>query len=120
MSKYLSRDSAGRINSYAKRKEGYLRKLNMRTVLGIVAVLTMTFTLAVLPAHSDSIPPPGTFPTQFTVSGPNSDKIVYNIFADETGEFNALQSGQIDLTDTPLNLGNIATFCPSGSSFWCT
>ena len=80
----------------------------------------MTFTLAVLPAHSDSIPPPGTFPTQFTVSGPNSDKIVYNIFADETGEFNALQSGQIDLTDTPLNPGDVSTFCPSGSSFWCT
>ncbi len=94
--------------------------MNTRSAIGVLAVLTMTFTLAVLPAHSDSIPPPGTFPTQFTVSGPNSDKIVYNIFADETGEFNALQSGQIDLTDTPLNPGNIATFCPSGSSFWCT
>ena len=73
-----------------------------------------------LPARADSIPPPGTPPTQFSISGPAADQIQYQIFADETGEFNALQAGQIDLTDTPLNPPQVPIFCPTGTSFWCT
>ena len=95
--------------------------MNTRTAIAVIAVFTLTLTLGVLPVRSNVIPPPGTPPTQFTVSGPFADKIVYTIFADETGEFNALQSGAIDLTDTPLNPSNIPTFCPtSKTSFWCT
>src|SRR2546425_6089616 len=73
-----------------------------------------------LPARADSIPPPGTPPTQFSISGPAADQIQYQIFADETGEFNALQAGQIDLTDTPLNPPQVPIFCPTGTNFWCT
>src|SRR3989442_641076 len=73
-----------------------------------------------LPARADSIPPPGTHPTQFSVSGPAADQIQYNMFADETGEFNALQAGQIDLTDTSLNPTQVPIFCPTGTNFYCT
>jgi len=96
-------------------------KMNTRTAIGILAVFTLTLSMAVLlPARADSIPPPGTPPTQFSVSGPAADQIQYQIFADETGEFNALQAGQIDLTDTPLNPPQVPIFCPTGTSFWCT
>ncbi|TMH94621.1 hypothetical protein E6H37_06945, partial [Candidatus Bathyarchaeota archaeon] len=95
--------------------------MNTRTAIGILAVFTLTLSMAVLlPARADSIPPPGTPPTQFSVSGPAADQIQYQIFADETGEFNALQAGQIDLTDTPLNPPQVPIFCPTGTSFWCT
>src|SRR3989449_8866403 len=89
--------------------------------IGILAVFALTLSMAVLlPVRADSIPPPGTPPTQFSVSGPAADQIQYQIFADETGEFNALQAGQIDLTDTPLNPPQVPIFCPAGTSFWCT
>src|SRR2546422_11450956 len=89
--------------------------------IGILAVFALTLSMAVLlPVRADSIPPPGTPPTQFSISGPAADQIQYNIFADETGEFNALQAGQIDLTDTPLNSPQVPIFCPTGTSFWCT
>ncbi len=89
--------------------------MNTRTAIGILAVFTLTLSMAVLlPARADSIPPPGTPPTQFSVSGPAADQIQYQIFADETGEFNALQAGQIDLTDTPLNPPQVPIFCPTG------
>src|SRR2546426_3775487 len=89
--------------------------------IGILAVFALTLSMAVLlPVRADSIPPPGTPPTQFSVSGPAADQIQYQIYADETGEFNALQAGQIDLTDTPLNPPQVPIFCPAGTSFWCT
>src|SRR5205807_1363489 len=85
------------------------------------AVFTMTLSMAVLlPARADSIPPPGTPPTQFSVSGPAADQIQYQIFADESGEFNALQAGQIDLTDTPAPGTIVDIACPTGTNFWCT
>src|SRR2546428_9377692 len=97
------------------------KKLNARTSIGILAVFTLTLSMAVLlPARADSIPPPGTPPTQFSISGPAADQIQYQIFADETGEFNALQAGQIDLTDTPLNPPQVPIFCPAGTSVGCT
>jgi hypothetical protein len=90
--------------------------------IGILAIFTLTLSMAVLlPARADSIPAPGTtVETQFAVSGPAADQIQYQIFADETGEFNGLQAGQIDLTDTPLNKFQVPIFCPSGTNFWCT
>jgi len=95
--------------------------LNTRTAIGILAVFTLTLSMAVLlPARADSIPPPGTPPTQFSVSGPAADQIQYQIFADETGEINALQAGEIDLTDTSLFSAQLSIFCPTGTNFWCT
>src|SRR5947209_5050354 len=95
--------------------------MNTRTAIGILAVFTLTLSMAVLlPARADSIPPPGTPPTQFSVSGSWADQNLYKIFADVTGEINALQEGQIDLTDTPLNPPQVPIFCPAGTSFWCT
>jgi hypothetical protein len=99
-------------------------KMNTRTAIGILAVFTMTLSMAVLlPARADSIPPPGTsVETQFAVSGPAADQIQYQIFADETGEFNALAAQQIDIGSTPMNKAqlNSPTFCPTGTAFWCT
>jgi hypothetical protein len=84
----------------------------------------MTLSMAVLlPARADSIPPPGTtVETQFAVSGPAADQIQYQIFADETGEFNALAAQQIDIGSTPMNKAqlNSGIFCPTGTAFWCT
>jgi hypothetical protein len=84
----------------------------------------MTLSMAVLlPARADSVPPPGTtVETQFAVSGPAADQIQYQIFADETGEFNALAAQQIDIGSTPMNKAqlNSGTFCPTGTAFWCT
>ncbi len=96
--------------------------MNTRTVLGILAVFTLTFTMAVLlPARADSIRPPGmTLQTQWAPSGPASHKISFNYYAGEDGEFSALQAGSIDLTDTPLNPVNVPTFCPTGTNFLCT
>ncbi len=99
------------------------RKMNTRTLIGILAVFTLTFTMAVLlpSVRADSIDPPGTtLQTQWAPSGPASHTISYNYYAGEDGEFSALQAGSIDLTDTPLNPVNVPTFCPTGTSFLCT
>jgi ABC-type transport system substrate-binding protein len=90
--------------------------------LGILAIFILTFSMVVLlPARADSIPIPGTtVETQWVPSGPAADQIQYQIYADETGEFNALQAGQIDLTDIPMNPPQVRVFCPTGTNFWCT
>jgi hypothetical protein len=92
--------------------------------IGILAIFTLTLSMAVLlPARADSIPAPGTsVETQFAVSGPAADQIQYQIFADETGEFNALAAKQIDIGSTPMNQAQLRSpfFCPTGTAFWCT
>jgi hypothetical protein len=96
--------------------------LKLLTSIGILAVFAMTLSMVVLlPARADPLPIVGTsVETQWVPSGPAADQIQYSVFAGATGEFNALQAGQIDLTDIAVPLARQANFCPAGTGFWCT
>jgi YVTN family beta-propeller protein len=85
------------------------------SLLVLPAALSNNFSLPSVPlAHANVAPTEHWYP-----SGPFMDTEVVSIFSDETAEFNALQTGAIDLTDWPLPPSLISPLTQS-SSFYVT
>lgn len=84
-----------------RRKGKGEKELKMKTVFKVLVALAMLSMLtSIIPVYAWIYPDATTAYEKF---GPRAKKLLINLYADDTAEFEALKAGDIDMTDWPLS-----------------
>src|SRR5713101_4571105 len=70
----------------------------VRSVLIMLTFTVSTF-LFIAPVHSNIAPNPQGLGTLWVPAGPMVDKLLFQVYSDRTAEFNAFQTGGLDVAD---------------------
>jgi ABC-type transport system substrate-binding protein len=85
-----------------KEKEKKMRKETTTYALVALVIIMVGSMFTVLPAQA-FIYPDTTYDSKYEFYGPHADQIVHMMYSSTDPEFTALELGQIDLTDEPLD-----------------